>query len=167
VFGDPIDSYLALSVSTPIHQCHAWHRGYCGHGFEAAKLGEEDSLCRVAKWNFPPRRSQNRAKVLRLLEASAVTNRSSSGEESHPSALTGRVGDWRAGLGRSLCSLLPRPFGCEVSQHLDRATFPAPATSNAACGFPALRSPVCFASRVMGPILLGHLSTAATGPCSC
>ena len=33
----------------------------------------------------------------------------------------GRVGDWRAGLGRSLCSLLPRPFGCEVSQHRDRA----------------------------------------------
>ena len=25
--------------------------------------------------------------------------------------------------------------------------FPAPATSNAACGFPALRSPVCFESR--------------------
>src|SRR5499426_3049830 len=38
-----------------------------------------------------------------------------------PSPLIGRVGDWRAGLGRSLCSLLPRPFGCEVSQHLDRA----------------------------------------------
>src|SRR6516165_7240328 len=33
----------------------------------------------------------------------------------------GRVGGWRAGLGRSLCSLLPRPFGCEVSQHRDRA----------------------------------------------
>ena len=33
----------------------------------------------------------------------------------------GMVGDWRAGLGRSLCSLLPRPFGCEVSQHRDRA----------------------------------------------
>ena len=49
----------------------------------------------------------------------------------------GRVGDWRAGLGRSLCSLLPRPFGCKVSQHLDRAAFPVPATSNARCGFPA------------------------------
>ena len=33
----------------------------------------------------------------------------------------GRVGGWRAGLGRSLYSLLPRPFGCEVSQHRDRA----------------------------------------------
>src|SRR5215831_18788233 len=48
-----------------------------------------------------------------------------------------RVGDWRAGLGRCLCSLFPRPFGCEVSQHRDHATFPVPATSNAACGFPA------------------------------
>jgi hypothetical protein len=37
-----------------------------------------------------------------------------------------RVGDWRAGLGRSLCSLLPRPFGCEVSQHRDRAYVSSP-----------------------------------------
>jgi len=36
--------HMALSVSTPIHDCHAWNRGYCGHGFEAAKLGDEDSL---------------------------------------------------------------------------------------------------------------------------
>ena len=47
--------------------------------------------------------------------------------------LLSRVEDWRAGLGRC------------------RATFPAPATSNAACGFPALRSPICFTSRFMGP----------------
>src|SRR6202162_1482783 len=30
--------------------------------------------------------------------------------------------------------------------------FPAPATSNVACGFPALRSPVCFTSRVIRPL---------------
>src|SRR5262245_30957803 len=87
---------------------------------------------------------------------------SSSGEEFHLSALRGGVEDWRAGLGRCLCSPLPRPFGCEVSQHLDRATFPVPAMSNAACGFPALRSPVCFASRFIGPILLGQLSAGGT-----
>src|SRR5262249_30714591 len=69
-----------------------------------------------------------------------------------------RVGDWRAGLGRSLCSLLPRPFGCEVSQHLDHSTFPVPATSNVAWRFPPLRSPACFTPRFMGPILLGRLS---------
>jgi len=38
-------------------------------------------------------------------------------------------------------------------------TFPAPATSNAAGGFPALRFPACFMSRFMGPIVLGTLST--------
>ena len=32
------------------------------------------------------------------------------------------------------------------------APFPAPATSHAACGFPALRAPAHFASRVMRPI---------------
>ena len=37
-------------------------------------------------------------------------------------------------------------------------TFPAPATSNAACGFPALRFPVCFVPRIMRPIMLGVLS---------
>src|SRR5262249_59014875 len=37
-------------------------------------------------------------------------------------------------------------------------TFPVPATSNAACGFPALRFPACFTSRVMGPIMPGALS---------
>jgi hypothetical protein len=34
----------------------------------------------------------------------------------------------------------------------------APAASNVACGFPALRSPVCFSSRVMKPIVLVQLS---------
>ena len=37
-------------------------------------------------------------------------------------------------------------------------TFPAPATSNAACGFPALRFPVCFVPGVMGPIVPEVLS---------
>src|SRR5271168_3993660 len=52
-------------------------------------------------------------------------------------------------------------FRLRVSHHLGRATFPAPASSNAACGFPALRSPVCFASRIMGPILPEQLSGLA------
>jgi hypothetical protein len=54
--------------------------------------------------------------------------------------LIGRVEGWRAG----------RP--------LDRATFPVPSTSHAACGFPALRAPICFTPKLMGPILLGRLS---------
>ena len=32
------------------------------------------------------------------------------------------------------------------------APFPAPATSHVACGFPALRAPAHFTTRVMGPI---------------
>ena len=39
------------------------------------------------------------------------------------------------------------------------ATFPAPATSNAACGFPALRFPARFTSRVMGPSMWPLLSS--------
>jgi hypothetical protein len=31
---------------------------------------------------------------------------------------------------------MSQPFCSLVSHHLDHATFPAPATSNAACGFP-------------------------------
>ena len=34
----------------------------------------------------------------------------------------------------------------------------APAASNVACGFPALRSPVGFSARVMRPIVLVQLS---------
>src|SRR5215470_7757457 len=41
--------------------------------------------------------------------------------------------------------------------------FPAAATSHAACGFPALRAPAHFTSRVMRPILLGQLSAGARG----
>ena len=36
--------------------------------------------------------------------------------------------------------------------------FPAPATSNVACGFTALRSPVCFTSRVTRPVGQEQLS---------
>jgi hypothetical protein len=32
-------SVLALSVGAPPHHCHARIRGYCGHGFEAARAG--------------------------------------------------------------------------------------------------------------------------------
>jgi hypothetical protein len=47
-------------------------------------------------------------------------------------SLNPRVENWRAGLAEL--------FG--------RATFPAPSTSHAACGFPALRAPICFLSRL-------------------
>jgi len=69
--------------------------------------------------------------------------RASSGGESHPSALSGRVEDWRAG-----------PVECPRL-----ATFPAPSTSHETCGFPALRAPICFMPVLIGPIVLGQLST--------
>jgi len=43
------------------------------------------------------------------------------------------------------------------------AALPAPATSNGAGGFPALRFPARFASRVMGPMQLETLSTSDCG----
>src|ERR1035437_2661778 len=78
--------------------------------------------------------------------------------------LIGRAEDWRAGLGRSLCSLLPRPFVCECHtiSTMPRSQPPPRRTQHA--DFLALRSPVCFASRLMGPILSGRLSTSVADP---
>ena len=45
---------------------------------------------------------------------------------------------------------------CLTSQTV--SWFPAPATSNVACGFPALRSPVGFTSRVICPVGQEQLS---------
>ena len=63
----------------------------------------------------------------------------------------GRVEDWRASWPR----------------YPDRATFPAPSTSHAACGFPALRAPICFTSGLMGPIMPGQLSVRRVALDSC
>ena len=42
------------------------------------------------------------------------------------------------------------PFRLRVSHHLDRATFPVPATSNAACGFPRTALSCLFRSKAYG-----------------
>ena len=52
------------------------------------------------------------------------------------------------GKGSSCCRRLSPSAGASV---LTMSPFPAPASSHAACGFPALRAPAHFASRVMGP----------------
>jgi len=57
---------------------------------------------------------------------------------------------------------VPR-FRLWVGSQFPIATFPALAASNGACGFPALRFPVRFVSRVMGPIMLGALSASVVG----
>ena len=81
--------------------------------------------------------------------------------------LIGRVEDWRAGLGRSLFPLLARPFVCECPSISAVPRFQPPPRRNAACGFPALRAPICFASRLMGPITLGQLSARCVAHDSC
>jgi len=58
--------------------------------------------------------------------------------------LIGRVEDWRAG----------RP--------LDRTTFPVPSTSHAACGFPALRAPICFTPTFMDLSCWGNFRPVAS-----
>ena len=70
----------------------------------------------------------------------------------------GRVENWRAdSLGSGVYA-----FRCfrSVPSPAPVTTFPAPASSNTACGFPALCFPVVFVPRVMGPIDWGTLSTA-------
>ena len=69
------------------------------------------------------------------------------------------TGNWRYG------DLHPARFPALSAASLDRATFPVPATSNAACGFPALRAPICFTPTLMGPILLGQLSARRVALC--
>src|ERR1700738_3437733 len=78
--------------------------------------------------------------------------------------LIGRVEDWRAGVGRSLCSLLSWPFVCECHTISTMPRFQPPPRRTQRADFLALRSPVCFASRLMGPILPERLSTSVAEP---
>src|ERR1035437_6208679 len=100
----------------------------------------------------------------RILRRSETTLWSSRPEEFHLQALPGRVEDWRAGVGRSLYSLLPRPFVCECHTISTMPRFQPPPRRTQHADFLALRSPVCFASRLMGPILPGRLSTSVAEP---
>ncbi len=69
----------------------------------------------------------------------------------------------RTGAGRRRLSLSVAPrflWECLTSRIV--RWFPAPASSNPACRFPALGFPVCFASRVMWPIHADWLSAAGS-----
>jgi hypothetical protein len=76
-------------------------------------------------------------------------------------AAPGRVGDWRAGLGRCSCSLLARSFVCECHTISTMPRFQPPPRRTQRADFLALRSPACFARRLMGPILPERLSGLA------
>ena len=53
-----------------------------------------------------------------------------------------RVEDWRAGLGRSLCSLFARPFVCECHSISTMPRFQSPPRRTHCAAFPLVRSPV-------------------------
>ncbi len=55
-----------------------------------------------------------------------------------------------AGVGRSLCSPFSRPFVCECHTISTMPRFQPPPRRTQRADFLALRSPVCFASRLMG-----------------
>ena len=77
-------------------------------------------------------------------------------------AAGGRVENWRGGpSGRWLGCI--RGFSLRARLALSVAPFPVPATSHAACGFPALRAPAHFVSKLMGPIHMARLPRTTVG----
>jgi hypothetical protein len=73
--------------------------------------------------------------------------------------IVSRVEGWR-----STCRFGSSVSPCFLWECLNLQTMslsPAPSSSHAACGFPALRAPAHFTSRVMGPIVPELLSSLA------
>ena len=120
--------------------------------------------CRFIPRQHPPRCSAANWRRGRVEDRRGSLGRAASLRFLSP--LIGRVGVWRAGVGRSLCSLLPRPFVCECHTISTVPRFQSPPRRTQHADFLALRSPVCFAPRLMRPIMPERLSAAAAGPCS-
>ena len=81
----------------------------------------------------------------------------------------GHVSSPRSSVGSGTGAPVVGSGGCSIAFALGLSpapvtTFPAPASSNAACGFPALRFPVAFLPGFMWPIDWGALSAADSGP---
>jgi hypothetical protein len=81
-------------------------------------IGDNDNYTRSHGWAQGRVGNDVDAGTHRIVGGSVSTPAHTLGESVRPC-----LGDWRAGLSLCLCSLLPRPFGCEVSQHRDNATF--------------------------------------------
>ncbi len=77
--------------------------------------------------------------------------------------LSGRVGSWRGDRRAGGVAVVRRLSPLAGASIPSVIPFPAPATSNGACRFPAHRSPARFAPRVMGPIDSGALSAEDSG----
>ena len=81
----------------------------------------------------------------------------------------GHVSSPRSSVGSGTGAPILGSGGCSIAFALGLSpapmtTFPTPASSNAACGFPALRFPIAFTPRVMWPIDRGALSAGDSGP---
>ena len=81
----------------------------------------------------------------------------------------GRVSSPRSSVGSGTGAPILGSGGCSIAFALGLSpapmiTFPTPASSNAACGFPALRFPIAFIPRFMWPIDWGALSAGDSGP---
>jgi hypothetical protein len=81
------------------------------------------------------------------------------GRECYSNALTisNLVGSSAGAVIRRKLLVCIRRFRLRARLGVSVIPFPAPATSHAACGFPALRAPAHFSSRVMKPIVLEKL----------
>lgn len=94
----------------------------------------------ASQWPLPEHHARLGTRLLARLYRGRHRRRQTS-TRLQGATLIGRVEGWRAGVA--------------VSTH---TTSPAPSTSHATCGFPALRAPICFTPKLMGPILPGRLS---------
>jgi hypothetical protein len=74
------------------------------------------------------------------------------------------VGSRTGAVARRIALGCIRGFPLRARVGISVTPFPAPASSNAACGFTALRFPAHFASRFMGPIRSESLSTVGLRP---
>src|SRR6267143_3205234 len=100
---------------------------------------------------FPPRAVESRCGAVALGRTYPLPPLSSGGALVVPPSLRfhipliGRVEDWRAGLGRSLGSLLSRPFVCECPTISTMPRFQSPPRRTQRADFPHCAPP--FASR--------------------
>ena len=100
-----------------------------------------------------------RAAVIR-----AAANKPQKPQQQKPGVVLhpGRVENWRGGPAGLWLGCI-RGFPLRARLAVSVAPFPVPATSHAACGFPALRAPAHFVSKLMGPIHMAQLPCTTVG----
>jgi FAD binding domain len=81
--------------------------------------------------------------------------------EAQREGISNQVGSSIGAVIRRKLLVCVRRFRLRARLGVSVIPFPAPATSHAACGFPALRAPAHFLSTLMKPIVLERLSAVA------